>query len=280
MLAGSMTGDERRGRAGIRVASGKPGGWIGACGLACCVLMLVMPGPASAVCRFEPLAASVTGIGADGVLHLDDGTDAQIADIAIVRPDDALDMIRAEQAAIRRLVDGAPDRWGRLPVTLAGPGQRQYLTHARTSRLRPHRSRGPTGPVRSRPDGDRERGTPVPARPMAGSRQPPRSMPATTEPCSTVSGNSSLVEGRVESVGVRARTTFIDFTKRWRGGFTVTVPNALWQEITVQTLAPEGLDADDLTGRRIRVRGVLQRWRGPAVELAIAAFIEILEDDS
>jgi len=279
MLAGSMTGDERRGRAGIRVASGKPGGWIGACGLACCVLMLVMPGPASAVCRFEPLAASVTGIGADGVLHLDYGTDAQIADIAIVRPDDALDMIRAEQAAIRRLVDGAPDRWGRLPVTLAGPDNdntSRMLVRLGFARIDPGARPALCDPGLMAIESEARRY-------RRGLWRDPANRPIDARDDRALLdriGEFVLVEGRVESVGVRARTTFIDFTKRWRGGFTVTVPNALWQEITVQTLAPEGLDADDLTGRRIRVRGVLQRWRGPAVELAIAAFIEILEDDS
>lgn len=273
-----MTGAERRGRAGIRAASGKPGRWIAACGLAC-LLILAMPGPAPAACSFEPLAASVTGIGADGVLHLDDGTAAQVVDIAIVRLDDALDTIRTEQAAILRLVDGEPDRWGRLPVTLAGPDDdnvSRMLVRLGLARIDPGTRPALCDPGLMAIEEEARRY-------RRGLWRDPASRPVNARNSRALLariGEFVLVEGRVESVGERPRTTFIDLTGRWQGGFTVTVPNALWQEVVAQMQETHGLGPEDLTGRRIRVRGVMQRWRGPAIELAIAAFIEILQDDS
>jgi len=276
MQAGSMTGAERRGKAGIRTASGRPGRWIAACGLAC-LLLIATTDPSPAACRFVPIDAGVIDIGAGGVLQLDDDTQAKITDIAITRPDDALDLIRAQQASIRSLADGERDRWGRLPVTLTGPENQSVihdLVRRGFARVDPGMRLTLCDPGLLEIEAEARRY-------RRGLWRDPASRPVNARNSRALLariGEFVLVEGRVESVGERPRTTFIDFTGRWQGGFTVTVPNALWQEVVAQMQETHGLGPEDLTGRRIRVRGVMQRWRGPAIELAIAAFIEILDD--
>jgi hypothetical protein len=272
-----MTGAESRHEARLLRTSAGTAGWISACGLAC-LLLIATTAPSPAACRFVPIDAGITDIGAGGVLHLDDGTQAQITDIAIIRPDDALDLIRAQQASIRRLADGEHDRWGRLPVTLTGTGNRSVIHDlVRRGFARVDPGMRPTlcdpGLLEIEAEARRYR---------RGLWQDAASRPINARDTSALLsrlGEFVLVEGRVESVGIRTRTTFIDLTGRWRGGFTVTVPDALWQEVVAQMYEAHGLGPDDLTGRRIRVRGVMQSWRGPAIELAIAAFIEILDNE-
>ncbi len=85
-------------------------------------------------------------------------------------------------------------------------------------------------------------------------------------------GSFTIVEGVVRNVGERERRTYIDFGRSWDGAFTVIVPSRLWAKVR-----DAGMDAATLKGRRIRIRGIMQNWRGPAIELTTVEFIEKLE---
>ncbi|MCJ2060764.1 thermonuclease family protein [Methylobacterium sp. J-048] len=83
-------------------------------------------------------------------------------------------------------------------------------------------------------------------------------------------GRFAVVEGRIRHVGERSARTYLDFAARGEDGLTVTVSKRTWR-----TMRTRGLSAASLEGRRVRVRGILEVWRGPTLE-ANADAVEIL----
>ncbi|MCJ2092823.1 OB-fold nucleic acid binding domain-containing protein [Methylobacterium sp. J-072] len=83
-------------------------------------------------------------------------------------------------------------------------------------------------------------------------------------------GRFVVVEGRIRHVGERSARTYLDFVARGEDGLTVTVSKRTWR-----TMRTRGLSAASLEGRRVRVRGILEVWRGPTLE-ANADGVEIL----
>jgi micrococcal nuclease len=78
-----------------------------------------------------------------------------------------------------------------------------------------------------------------------------------------------IVEGRVARVAnVRGRV-FLNFGDDWREDFTAIVRRRLQ--------SPD-LDLDTLAGRRVRVRGWIERRAGPAIDIHHPNHIEIVED--
>ena len=73
-------------------------------------------------------------------------------------------------------------------------------------------------------------------------------------------------------VGERARRTYLDFARRGEDGLTVTVSKRTWR-----LLQERGLSAANLRGRLVRVRGIVEVWRGPTLDMASADMIEILD---
>lgn len=85
-------------------------------------------------------------------------------------------------------------------------------------------------------------------------------------------GQFALVEGRVRSVGERAQRTYLNFGAFGQPGFTLTVPKRVWSG-----LRAAGVTADTLRGRQVRVRGILEAWRGVAMEIAVPSMLEVLD---
>ena len=85
-------------------------------------------------------------------------------------------------------------------------------------------------------------------------------------------GLYELVQGRILSVGHGSRMIFLDFGPNVRSDFTVMVTPAL-----AERLAAAGTPADDLAGRRVRVRGIVEESGGPAIRLNDPAELELLD---
>lgn len=86
------------------------------------------------------------------------------------------------------------------------------------------------------------------------------------------SGRFAVVEGRVRHVGERGARTYLDFGARGADALTVTVSKRTWRMVRAR-----GLSAASLEGQSVRVRGVLEVWRGPILEAAADA-IEVLNE--
>ena len=87
-------------------------------------------------------------------------------------------------------------------------------------------------------------------------------------------GRFVVTQGRVLWVGERARRTYLDFARKGEDGLTVTVSKRTWRH-----LQERGLSAASLRGREVRVRGRLEAWRGPTLDVASADMIEVLDGE-
>jgi endonuclease YncB( thermonuclease family) len=85
-------------------------------------------------------------------------------------------------------------------------------------------------------------------------------------------GRFTLVEGTIRRVGEARGRIYLDFGRRFTEDFTVIVPDSLRK-----SLLATGTDPKNWRGRRIRVRGILFPWGGPAMEINLAQAIEFLD---
>ena len=78
-----------------------------------------------------------------------------------------------------------------------------------------------------------------------------------------------IVEGRVLRVASVRGQVFLNFGEDWREDFTASVR---------RRLQSSNLDFNALEGRRVRVRGWIERRAGPAIDIHHHSQIEIIED--
>lgn len=227
-------------------------------------------------CKFVASRDTVVESGAFGEIRLASGRMVTLSDVRIAGPtEDALHFLASQVGAEVELQvrETKPDRWGRIgaAIILSPDASRLDLAHALVARglavvdsqaqtlcdesllLREEQAR------RSRRGLWRAaEALPVPA-------EDPAALLARV-------GSFTIVEGVVQSIGERGRRTFLDFGRSWDGAFTVIIPSPLWTKVQ-----GAGMGDDALKGRRIRIRGIMQNWRGPAIELTTVEFIEKLE---
>jgi endonuclease YncB( thermonuclease family) len=88
-------------------------------------------------------------------------------------------------------------------------------------------------------------------------------------------GRFAVVEGTVRRVGEARGRLYLDFGRRFTEDFTIIVPDRLRK-----SLAAMGIDPKSWRGRRVRVRGILFSWGGPAMEINLTQAIELLDHDT
>lgn len=74
-------------------------------------------------------------------------------------------------------------------------------------------------------------------------------------------GRFAIVEGRVLSVRESGNTVYVNFGHRWSEDFTVTIAKR-----AEPTFISAGLPPKSLSGRTVRVRGVIEERAGPWIE--------------
>jgi endonuclease YncB( thermonuclease family) len=84
-------------------------------------------------------------------------------------------------------------------------------------------------------------------------------------------GGFAVVEGAVVGARRVKKRVYLNFGADWRDDFTVTVDAA-----NLALFEAAGLDPLALAGRRIRVRGWVERYNGPAIEATHPEQIEVL----
>ena len=80
-----------------------------------------------------------------------------------------------------------------------------------------------------------------------------------------------LVEGRVHGIGEGKTRVYVNFADDWREDFTVVIKRK-----RLPVLEAAGLDLMSLPGRRVRVRGWVEWWNGPMIEISHPKAIEVL----
>jgi micrococcal nuclease len=88
-----------------------------------------------------------------------------------------------------------------------------------------------------------------------------------------LTGRFAIVEGTVRTAARTKETTYINFGDTWREDFTASLPTA----IVDRGGAEVANRIAGLTGRRIRVRGWIERRNGPMIVLSTVDEIEILD---
>ena len=84
----------------------------------------------------------------------------------------------------------------------------------------------------------------------------------------------TLVEGRINKVANVKKWLFLNFGDNWRNDFTIAIKRKYKRKIE-----RSGLDLLKLQGKKIRVRGWIERWNGPLIKVTHKEQIEILEGE-
>ncbi|WP_372426094.1 thermonuclease family protein [Salinarimonas chemoclinalis] len=234
--------------------------------------------PAAALdCAAAPASERIAAVPARGEVLLESGATIRLAGVRLadagpagVAARAALDRLVGARVAVRTL-DAEPDRWGRRPGALEVSAEVGDLAADLVTRGLARVDPGPDA-LLCRPGlldleaAARRDGLGLWADPAERVLRAEE-----TEAILARAGRFAVVEGVVRRVGVRERRTYLDFGFAWEGGFTAIVPDDVWAR-----LGASGLDADALEARRMRVRGIIEVWRGPALRVGAAEAIEIL----
>jgi endonuclease YncB( thermonuclease family) len=225
------------------------------------------------VCKFQPAGDVKVASVRDGrTLMLDDGRELRLAGIEAAGSSDALRRLANGQTLRLESHGPATDRYGRVVAfaflpEAARPVQQTLLEQGE-------------GLVSAR-IGDKacaevllaaERSARAAKR---GLWADPNFAPLSSENLPALEaarGRFALVEGKVLSVRESGATIYMNFGRRWTRDFTVTVLKR-----QQRTFAAAGLDVKQLEGRRIRVRGFIERRGGPIIEAAAPEQIELID---
>jgi hypothetical protein len=272
------------------------GGW-GPTGLRCFVVMIWMlalassamaAGPgrkAKPVCGAQGGAELLRGVTPEGDLELGSGRMSRLGAVRI--PEEgalrgqALDWLRNQAGQVHGVIldSTAPDRWGRMTVRLVPEGEPDGGTE-RVDLARALVARGlafvdPSDPAAScRSDllaveaAARHRGLGL----WANDGYKAVSA-AKTDHLRDRAGHFVLVEGRIRSVGERRQRTYLNFGSDWASDFTVVIPKRVWN-----TLQGRGVTGPGLTGRTVRVRGIVENWQGPAMTVTVPDMLELVDN--
>lgn len=252
-----------------------------------------LPGaPETGPCSLaDAVPATVAAVDDDFDLLLDDGRRAVLSGLEFPAPATNGPDLRAE--ARKRLSDwlagreiflgafaSAVDRWGRLPARVyaaAGPGADAPLVAVAASLL-------DSGHARFRPDtlaaacAATYLAAEAPAREAARglwARREARPIDlADHENHAALLGRKDMVvvEGVIRSVGESRGAIYLNFGERRRDDFSVVI---LRRHLAM--FEKSGIMPRALTGRRARVRGLIETGFGSRMEIAFPAEIELID---
>jgi endonuclease YncB( thermonuclease family) len=170
--------------------------------------------------------------------------------------------------ALTLAADGPPDRYGRIVAEVFADGTwvQAKLAKAGALRVMPDAASAPC------------------ARQLLAAEDEGRAMHSghwsdgvfslrTPEQLRDRVGSFQIVEGTVTTATAYKGRTYINFGADYRTDFTVTVAPA-----DVKLFRTARFDVKALSGKRVRVRGWVELYNGPEMEIATPAAIEILDD--
>lgn len=231
--------------------------------------ILVVASPVLAGSCTGPLIAQthVAGVTLDGSLTLSDGQTVRLAGLRLERR--AIALLAALTGKRVELFGYAPlaDRYGRLRAQVFADGhwvQQDLLVQ---------------GQARVFIDSDRYECAEALYRIETTARAArvglwadPANAVRTPTTVEDFIGSFQLVEGRVLAAARKQGRVFLNFGADWRQDFTVTIAPQ-----DAKAFRRRKFDPLRLEGSRIRVRGFVQSYRGPEIEVAIPEQIEVLD---
>ncbi len=85
-------------------------------------------------------------------------------------------------------------------------------------------------------------------------------------------GTFQIVQGKVLTADVKNGRAYLDFGADWKTDFTVTISPE-----DMVNFRFDGVDPRDYAGKTIRVRGIVQQFNGPEIEIANPKQIEVTQ---
>ncbi|MGB8602143.1 MAG: thermonuclease family protein [Rhizomicrobium sp.] len=231
----------------------------------------VLPAGVLPDCLGDPALTVPVRAGADAVLQLPQGK-AVLA--GIVLPGAKFDppsrwgaiaavrMQELTRAPLMLYPAGDPDRYGRQPVQAVADGiwLQGDLIERGLARVDPA-SGACTTTLYAIEQSARLHHAGLWADPAYAVRPPEGALP----------GQFQIIEGRVLTVAKKDGRLFLNFGADWKTDFTVTVAPA-----DMRRFRHAHLDPMTLAGRRVRVRGIVERYHGPEIVLAGPEGLEVL----
>jgi endonuclease YncB( thermonuclease family) len=248
-----------------------------------CVLplaLLLAAGGASAQdraaqhCTLEDAGAgSVRAVNGTNDLLLTDGREIRLAGIEIAESAAAAlrDLVQGGELTLKRIPNDT-DRHGRLPAFAYRAGVSQSVQH---ELLAAGHARVAARVGDRRCAADLLVAEAIARNAALGLWTQPAYRPrSAVDPASVLSdrGRLTLVEGRILSVRESGGTIYVNFGRRWSEDFTATLLRR-----NERSFAAAGLNLKSLSGRQVRVRGVVEERGGPWIELNRPEQIEILD---
>ncbi|MEZ5919134.1 MAG: thermonuclease family protein [Alphaproteobacteria bacterium] len=94
----------------------------------------------------------------------------------------------------------------------------------------------------------------------------------TPDEAAGATGHFVLVEGRVESAAIKKNRIYLNFGQNWRDDFTVSIPPG-----SKRLFSKQGIDPLAFNGKTLRVRGRVEMYNGPYIEINHPEAIEVIE---
>jgi hypothetical protein len=85
-------------------------------------------------------------------------------------------------------------------------------------------------------------------------------------------GTFQIVEGRVVGAALKGGRAYLNFSDDWKHDFTVTISPE-----DMKAFKKAKVDPRDYAGKTIRVRGIIDWYRGPEIELMGPESVEVVE---
>jgi endonuclease YncB( thermonuclease family) len=229
------------------------------------------------------LTAEAAGATDERTIRLADGREVRLAEIAALHSTDGTaEESRRATEALRSLVGGrrvalhgreTADRYGRLvaQVTLPGDSVRwvqSALVYEGVARVAPRdESTSCTKTLLAREERARAGKLGIWSSRAFAVREP-----QDIETLKAEAGRYTLVEGSVRRVGESGGRVLLDFGRHFSRDFSIVIPRE-----AQKGFAEAGVDLRALPGKRVRARGVIFDWGGPAMELRVPAALELLD---
>lgn len=87
-------------------------------------------------------------------------------------------------------------------------------------------------------------------------------------------GHWGIIEGQIKTIGTAQNKIYMNFGDNWRNDFTIGIESQVRR-----AFSKKGIDLLSISGKNIRVRGWVENYNGPYVNLMAPIWLEIIHNE-